>query len=100
MTVPERSVPTNLRISLTILSIGFAIEGAGELYSVLSGGTFRPGTWLLLIIPTIATLVGLLFVWIGRHEWNELHRDRVRRAHVVFGLSVVGGFLGGGSSAC
>jgi hypothetical protein len=96
VTAPERSVPTNLRISLTILSIGFAIEGAWELYSVLSGGTFRPGTWLLLIIPTIATLVGLLFVWIGRHEWNELHHDRVRRAHVVFGLSLVGGFVGGG----
>ena len=31
---------TNLRISLTILSVGFAIEGGGEAYSLVSkGGT-------------------------------------------------------------
>ena len=61
---------TNLRISLTILSIGFAIEGAGELYSVVSQGRFKPGVNLLFVLPTVMTLAGLLFVWIGRHEWG------------------------------
>ena len=84
---------TNLRISLTILSVGFAIEGAGEAYSVASNGTFLPGTSLLLILPTAMTLVGLLFVWIGRHEWNLLHHSRVRHAHIVFGLSLLGGIV-------
>lgn len=86
---------TNLRISLTILSIGFAIEGAGNVYSLVSGGRFRPGVNLLFVLPVVMTLVGLLFVWIGRHEWNELHRTRVRQAHLVFGLSVLGGAVAG-----
>ena len=35
-------VSTNLRISLTILSIGFAVEGGGEVYSLLTAGSFLP----------------------------------------------------------
>jgi hypothetical protein len=86
---------TNTRVSLTILSIGFAVEGAGELYSFVSRGSFRPGVSLLFVLPTVMTLAGLLFVWIGRHEWNELHRTRVRQAHVVFGLSLLGALVAG-----
>ena len=86
---------TNLRVSLTIFSIGFAIEGAGDVYSLVSRGTFRPGANLLFVLPVVITLAGLLFVWIGRHEWNELHHDRVRQAHLVFGLSLLGGFVAG-----
>ncbi len=86
---------TNLRVCLTILSLGFAIEGFGELYSFLSKGSFHPGVSLLFALPIVMTLAGLLFVWIGRHEWNELHRSRVRSAHLVFGLSLLGGVVGG-----
>ncbi|MGP8078759.1 MAG: hypothetical protein ACLQD8_02765 [Thermoplasmata archaeon] len=86
---------TNLRVSLTILSIGFAIEGAGDVYSFVSGGKFHPGVNLLFFLPVAMTLAGLLFVWIGRHEWSELHRTRVRQAHLVFGLSVLGGVVAG-----
>lgn len=85
-----------LRLSLTIFSIGFAIEGSGELYSVITGGRYKPGVNLLFLIPVAMTLVGLLFVWIGRHEWGELHRDRVRQAHQVFALSVLGGVVAAG----
>jgi hypothetical protein len=88
-------VTTNLRLSLTILSIGFAIEGGSELYSVASGGSFRPSPNLLFLVPAVATLLGLLFVWIGRHEWSETHRDRVRQAHLVFGLSILAGVVAG-----
>ncbi len=86
---------TNLRLSLTILSVGFAIEGGGELYSFVSRGTFQPGPNLLFVLPALMTLVGLLFVWVGRHEWNVLHHDRVRGAHLVFALSLLGGAVGG-----
>jgi len=89
-------VTTNLRLALTVFSIGFAIEGAGDVYSFLTGGTFRPGANLLFFLPVVMTLAGLLFVWIGRHEWSELHRSRVRQAHVVFGLSILGGFVAAG----
>ncbi len=87
---------TNLRVSLTILSLGFGIEGAGELYSFVSHGTFHPGVTLLFVFPLAMTLAGLLFVWIGQHEWNALHRARVRQAHLVFGLSLLGAVVAGG----
>jgi len=86
---------TSTRISLTILSLGFAIEGGAELYSFASRGGYRPGVSVLFVLPTVVTLAGLLFVWIGRHEWNALHRTRVRQAHAVFGLSLVGALVAG-----
>lgn len=84
---------TNLRISLTILAIGFAIEGGGEAYSLATAGAFLPGTSLLFLLPALVTLLGLMFLLIGRHEWDELHRTRVRQANVIFGLSLLGGFV-------
>ena len=84
---------TNTRISLTILSAGFAIEGGAELYAFASHGSYRLGLNFLFLLPTAMTLAGLLFVWVGQHEWNELHRARVRQAHVVFGLSLVGAVI-------
>ncbi len=87
---------TNLRVSLTILSLGFGIEGGAELYSFLSRGAYRPGTGVVFLLPLAVTLAGLLFVWIGQHEWNALHRDRVRRAHLVFGLTLLGALGAGG----
>jgi hypothetical protein len=84
---------TNIRISLTILSVGFAIEGAGEAYSLLSSGAFLPGTSLVFLASTVVTLLGLLFLFLGRHEWNELHHARAARTNRIFGLSLLGGFI-------
>ncbi len=92
---PAAAVTTNLRISLTILSVGFGIEGASELASFASKGSFQPGPNLLFVLPAAMTLVGLLFVWFGRHEWNVTHHDRVKSAHAVFGLSLLGGVVAG-----
>ncbi len=86
---------TNLRISLAILTLGFGIEGIGELYSFVSHGAFRPGESLLFVAPVATTLAGLLFVWVGQHEWNELHRSRVRQAHAVFAASLLGAVVAG-----
>jgi uncharacterized membrane protein YidH (DUF202 family) len=86
---------TNLRISLTILSVGFAIEGSGEVYSLLTAGSFLPGTSLLFLLPAVVTLLGLLFLLIGRHEWDEVHRARLRRANLIFALSLLAGFVAG-----
>ena len=52
---------------------------AASVYSFLSKGSFHPGMSLLFAVPIAMTLAGLLFVWVGRHEWNELHRSRVRQ---------------------
>jgi hypothetical protein len=92
-------VTTNLRISLTILSVGFAIEGAGEAYSLLSTGALLPGTSLVFLLSTAVTLMGLLFLFLGRHEWNELHRARAARTNQIFGLSLLGGFIAVGEVA-
>lgn len=86
---------TNLRLALAIFSIGFAVDGVGDLYSFATHGKFQPGLNLLFLLPVVTTLAGLLFVWIGRHEWSELHRDRVRQAHIVFGLSLLGAVVAG-----
>ena len=90
---------TNLRISLTILSLGFAIEGAGEAYSLVSSGALLPGTSVVFLLSTIVTLLGLLFLFLGRHEWNELHRARARRTNQIFALSLLGGFVAAGEVA-
>lgn len=84
---------TNLRISLTILSVGFAIEGAGEAYSLLSTGALLPGTSVVFLLSTAVTLLGLLFLFLGRHEWNELHRSRSARTNQIFALSLLGAFV-------
>jgi hypothetical protein len=84
---------TNLRVSLTILSIGFAIEGAGEVYSLLTAGAFLPGTSLLFLLPAAMTCLGLAFLLVGRREWDEFHRARVRRSNRIFALSLLAGFV-------
>jgi uncharacterized membrane protein YidH (DUF202 family) len=86
-------VTTNIRVSLTILSVGFGIEGAGEAYSLLTSGSFLPGTSLLFLLPAIVTGLGLLFLLLGRHEWDELHRARVRRANQIFAATIVAGVV-------
>ncbi|MCI4318554.1 MAG: hypothetical protein L3J87_00970 [Thermoplasmata archaeon] len=74
----------NLRLSLTIFSVGFAIEGVGSLYSFLTHTSELPGQGFLLYLSPVFTVVGLLFLFLGRREWGELHQRRVRHAHLTF----------------
>lgn len=81
----------NLRISLTIFSLGFALEAGVDLFHVLTGSTTLIAGGSLFLLGAVATVLGLLFLWVGRHEWNELHRQRVRHAHLTFvGVLVLG----------
>jgi len=86
-------VTTNLRISLTVLSIGFAIEGGGELYTLATPGVAHPGANIWFVVPAVLSLIGVLFVWIGRHEWNEVHLHRAQSATRIFALSLLGGVV-------
>ena len=79
----------NLRLSLTIFSIGFAVEGAGSLYSFLAHTSQLPGQGLLFYLSPVFTVIGLVFLFLGRREWGELHHQRVRHAHVAFLLVVL-----------
>lgn len=77
-------MPPNLRLSLTIFSIGFAIESGVDIYHLVTGSTALVAGGSLFLIGGIATAAGLLFLFLGRHEWNEVHHDRVRHAHLAF----------------
>ena len=83
----------NLRISLTVFKIGFAAESAGGFVALLSGSSkLAFNGWLLLLNPAF-TALGVLFLWIGRHEWNELHRTRVGHTNLAFAVSIIATLL-------
>ncbi len=44
--------------------------------------------YLILLSPVFSAF-GILFLWFGRHEWNETHRTRVGHANLAFLLSLV-----------
>jgi hypothetical protein len=85
----------NLRIALTILSIGFAAEGAAEVYTRLVPGASAPGAGVFYLLPLVLTGIGLIFVWVGREEWNDVHRGRVGSANRAFALSLLGAVVAG-----
>ncbi len=79
----------NLRLSLTIFTIGFAIEAGVNAYDILTGSSKGTTGEVLFIIGVVATLFGVTFLTIGRHEWNELHKQRVHHAHLTFLVTVL-----------
>jgi hypothetical protein len=79
----------NLRLSLTVFKIGFAAESAGGFVALLSGSSKLPFNGLLVLLNPAFTAVGILFLWVGRHEWNGLHRKRVGHANAAFTASLV-----------
>lgn len=89
-------MPPNLRLSLTIFTIGFAIEAGVNAYDILTGSSKGRTGEILFLIGVVATLLGVLFLTIGRHEWNELHRQRVHHAHLTFYTTVLLGAAAAG----
>jgi uncharacterized membrane protein YidH (DUF202 family) len=85
----ERIVPTNLRLSLTIFQLGFAIDSASGFAALLTHASQLPFHGLILLLTPVFSVFGILFLWIGRHEWNELHRARVRYTNLAFAVSLV-----------
>jgi len=79
----------NLRLSLTVFKVGFAAESAGGFVALFSGSSKLPFNGLLLLLNPAFTALGILFLWIGRHEWNELHRTRVGHTNLAFAVSLV-----------
>ena len=80
---------SKLRLTLAILSLGFAIEGAIEAYTYLSRSYQLPYAALILILGPLVTLAGIIVLWMGRHEWNDLLSRRFRHAHQTFGFSIL-----------
>lgn len=82
-------MPPNLRLSLSIFTAGFAIEAGVNAYDILSDSSKGTTGEVLFIVGVLATLLGVTFLTLGRHEWNELHRQRVHHAHLTFLVTVV-----------
>ncbi|HEV2316742.1 MAG TPA: hypothetical protein VGV89_04115 [Thermoplasmata archaeon] len=79
----------NLRLSLTVFKVGFAAESASGFVALATGAAQLPLHGYLLALTPAFSAIGLLFLWVGRHEWNELHRTRVGHANLAFALSIL-----------
>ena len=80
---------SKLRLTLAILSLGFAIEGLIEAYTYLSRSYRLPYAASIFILGPFITLAGILVLWMGRHEWNDLLSRRFRHAHRTFAFSLL-----------
>jgi hypothetical protein len=79
----------NLRLSLSIFTIGFLVEAGVNAYDVLTGSSSGRTGEILFVLGALATILGVTFLTIGRHEWNELHQQRVHHAHLTFLLTAL-----------
>lgn len=79
----------NLRLSLTVFKIGFAAESASGFVALASNSSQLPLHGGLILLSPVFTVLGLLFLWIGRHEWNETHRTRVGHANLAFAINLL-----------
>lgn len=83
----------NLRIALLVFLIGFAVEAVGSFYQWVTHAAALPFGGALLYLPIVFTLVGLVFLTIGRHEWDELHKRRVAHARRLFLVAILLGAI-------
>jgi hypothetical protein len=80
---------TNLRLSLTVFKIGFLVEALSGISALVTGAANLPYHGDLLLLSPLFSVVGILFLYLGRHEWNELHRARVGHAGLAFAISLI-----------
>jgi hypothetical protein len=78
---------SKLRLTLGILLLGFVIEGTFEAYTYINHSYQLPYASLIFILSPFITLAGLLILWIGRFEWDEILARRFRHAHLAFVLN-------------
>jgi hypothetical protein len=76
-----------LRAVLAILAAGLAVEGLVSLLLFVGGGITFVIAGVILGLGPILALVGLLILWIGRRQWNQMTGAGVHAADVAFGLS-------------
>lgn len=84
---------SGLRTSLAIFQIGFALESFAGFVALSRPGSGLPYHSLILLLSPFFSVLGILWLWIGRSEWNDVHRQRVRSANVAFGASLLAAIL-------
>jgi len=69
--------------------LGFVVEGTFEAYTYVSRSYQLPYASYIFVIGPFVTLAGLLILWIGRFEWDEILARRFRHAHWAFAINIV-----------
>lgn len=82
-------IVSKLRLTLAILALGFVIEGGIEAVTYLGRSYRLPYAALILILAPFVTLSGILVLWMGRRQWNDLLSRQFRHAHRTFGLGLL-----------
>jgi hypothetical protein len=85
-----------MRLSLTVFMVGFGAESASGFAALVSNSSQLPFHGILILLSPAFTVLGLLFLWVGRHEWNEVHRTRVRYANGAFAVTILATALAAG----
>ena len=80
---------TNIRLSLTVFKVGFAVESAGGFVALAPGSSGLPFHGELLLLSPLFSAIGIGFLWLGRHEWNAVHHRRVGHANAAFAASLL-----------
>lgn len=80
---------SKLRLTLGILLLGFVIEGTFEAYTYINRSYQLPYASFIFVLGPFVTLAGLLILWIGRFEWDEILSRRFRHAHWAFALNIM-----------
>jgi|SRR5579871_840490 len=82
-------VTTNLRTALAIFQAGFLLESVSGFAALIVGVAALPFHGAILLVGPAFSGAGVLFLWIGRHEWNETHAQRVGHATLAFAVTLV-----------
>ncbi len=69
------------RAALLTFAIGFLVEGATEAYQFFAEGYLARGWIGFYYIGLATTILGFYLMYLGRHEWTDTHRRRVRAGH-------------------
>lgn len=79
----------NLRRALLVFEVGFGAESAGGFVALAGGAAALPFHGVLLLLGPVFSAFGILLLYVGRHEWNEVHRTRVRYASTAFAANLL-----------
>ena len=77
-----------LRLTLSVLLFGFAVNATIESYNYINHRYPLPFASSVFVIGPFVTLTGLLILWIGRSEWDDHFSRRFRLAERTFVLNI------------
>ena len=76
--------------SLRTFALGFLVEAATEAYQFESTGGAEKAAWIgFYYVGLVTTAVGFYLIYLGRREWTDLHRKRVRQGHRCLGFGLM-----------